>query len=117
MGSFSFMKADNMTKVANIVTGAPFKFLIPTEFGGGYIKDYYQDYGYLDLRKNNKGEIEPKYDLHELLAVWNYKWLNEYNKKDKVIVRQLPNGKLNMMPEIGKDTMKNRSAGIDLFFF
>ena len=45
MGSFSWLKADKLGKVANIVEGAPFKFLIPAEFGGGFVKDHYQDYG------------------------------------------------------------------------
>lgn len=43
MGSFSWLKTDNLTKVANIQYGKSFKFLIPKEFGGGFIKDIYQD--------------------------------------------------------------------------
>ena len=40
MGSFSWTKADiDNTQVANIQEGETFKFLIPTEFGGGFIKD------------------------------------------------------------------------------
>ena len=35
IGSFSWLKADDLTKVANIAYGHPFKFLIPKEFGGG----------------------------------------------------------------------------------
>lgn len=45
MGCFSWLKADKLTNVANIVEGKPFKFLIPQEFGGGFIKDNYQGYG------------------------------------------------------------------------
>ena len=45
MGSFSWMKADTLTNTANILEGAAFKFLIPKEYGGGFIKDHYQDYG------------------------------------------------------------------------
>lgn len=121
MGSFSFLKADNLTKVANIVYKAPFKFLIPAEFGGGYIKDYYQDYGYLD-KETDKYSIlypGPKYDMHEFLAVWNYKYLNqlfENNESKKVIVRTDSNGNINMMPKISDDTKHNRNIGIDLFF-
>ena len=37
MGSFSWNKADKLTKVENIAIGKPFKFLIPKEFGGGFI--------------------------------------------------------------------------------
>ena len=41
MGSFSWNKADTLTKIENVAYGTPFKFLIPKEFGGGFIKDYY----------------------------------------------------------------------------
>ena len=41
MGEFSFTKADNLTRVGNIVYGQPFKMLIPKEFGGGFIQDRY----------------------------------------------------------------------------
>lgn len=34
MGSFTWLKADKLTRVANITYGKPFKFLIPKEFGG-----------------------------------------------------------------------------------
>lgn len=118
MGSFSFMKADNMTKVANIVCHEPFKFLIPHSFGGGYIKDYYQDYGYLSIARDSSNPRlfnEPKYDMYELLAVWNHEFLNKYYGEEKVIVTKLPDGTLNMMPEISENTNKNREAGIDLF--
>jgi len=64
MGSFSWLKADNLTRVANVVYEKPFKFLIPKEFGGGFIKDYYQDYGRLGKKENGS----PKYDMYELLA-------------------------------------------------
>ena len=49
MGSFSRNKADNLTAIENIAIGSVFKFLIPKEFGGGFIKDNYQDYGLLGL--------------------------------------------------------------------
>ena len=49
MGSFSWNKADNLTQIENIACGKSFKFLIPIEFGGGFIKDKYQDYGSLGL--------------------------------------------------------------------
>ena len=67
MGSFSWNKADELTQVENVACGSSFKFLIPKEFGGGFIKDKYQDYGHLGLDKDG----EPKYDMYELLAFWN----------------------------------------------
>lgn len=67
MGSFSWNKADKLTAIENIAYGASFKFLIPTEFGGGFIKDNYQDYGKLGIKEN--GEF--KYDMYELQAFWN----------------------------------------------
>lgn len=67
MGCFSWLKADKLTKVANIVEDEPFKFLIPKEFGGGFIKDKYQGYG----RVGKKEDGSPKYDVYELLALWN----------------------------------------------
>lgn len=67
MGGFSFLKADNLTKVANIVEGKPFRFLIPAPFGGGSIKDYYRGYGQV----GRKPDGSPQYDVLELLAFWN----------------------------------------------
>lgn len=67
MGCFSWLKADKLTKVANVVEDKPFKFLIPQEFGGGFIKDHYQGYGYLGTKEDGS----PKHDMYELLAFWN----------------------------------------------
>ena len=67
MGSFSWLKADKLTNVANIVDDKPFKCLIPAEFGGGFVRDSYQDYGYLGVKPDGT----PKYDMYELLAFWN----------------------------------------------
>jgi hypothetical protein len=67
MGSFSWNKADKLTNIENVAYGKPFKFLIPAEFGGGFIKDKYQDYGLLGTKENG----EPKYDMYELLSFWN----------------------------------------------
>jgi hypothetical protein len=99
MGSFSWNKADTLTKVENITYGSRFKFLIPLEFGGGFIKDKYQDYGYLGLKEN----LEPKYDMYELLAFWNnsdVEWDKDYKKP--------------LMKEIDQYTRKNRCKGIDI---
>jgi len=93
MGSFSWNKADDLTQVENIVEGKSFKFLIPEEFGGGFIKDKYQDYGYLDKKEDGS----PKYDMYELLACWNkpeqvsgkitngFKEINEFTKDYRYI--------------------------------
>lgn len=54
MGSFSFTRADKTTKRKNLVYGDRYKILIPEEFGGGYIKDTYYDYGYVMRTKKGK---------------------------------------------------------------
>jgi hypothetical protein len=98
MGSFSWNKADKLTAIENVVYGCSFKFLIPKEFGGGYIIDKYQDYGYLGTNENG----EPKYDMYELLAFWNkadgLKYDDEYP----------------LMKEIDRYTNKNRREGINI---
>jgi hypothetical protein len=102
MGSFSWLKADKLTKVGNIAYGKPFKFLIPKEFGGGFIKDTYQDYGYLGSKENG----EPKYDMYELLAFWNH---------ELIIDGQLKyDGEFPKMKEIDGYTDNNRDLGIDI---
>ena len=67
MGSFSWIRADKATRRKNLVDGDVYKILIPQEFGGGYIKDIYYDYGlvfeYDDTRENA--------DLYGILAYWN----------------------------------------------
>ena len=47
MGSFSWLRADMTTNRANLTEGDSYKILVPIEFGGGYIKDIYYDYGYV----------------------------------------------------------------------
>ena len=96
MGSFSWNKADKLTAVENVVCGKSFKFLIPKEFGGGFIKDKYQDYGYLSTKENG----EPKYDMYELLAFWNKAEGLKYE------------GKYPLMKEIDDYTDDNRGLGI-----
>ena len=98
MGSFSWNKADDLTNIENIAHGDEFKFLIPREFGCGFIKDKYQDYGYLGIKENG----EPKYDMYELLAIWNC--------PDKVKF----NGEFNPLKEIDEHTDFNRCLGIDI---
>ena len=67
MGSFSWMRADKTTKRNNLVEGDIYKILIPQEFGGGYIKDTYFDYGYVFEYDDTKENA----DLYGILAYWN----------------------------------------------
>lgn len=112
MGSFSWLKADNLTQVANIVDGKPFKFLIPKEFGGGFIKDYYQDYGYLGTKEDGR----PKYDVYELLAFWNADKILPMSIGNGATVRDFLkyDGEFPMLKEIDKYTYDNRSIGIEI---
>lgn len=98
MGSFSWNKADTLTNIENVSYGSSFKFLIPKEFGGGFIKDKYQDYGYLGTKEDGT----PKYDMYELLAFWNKA---EGLKHD---------GEFPLMKEIDIYTDHNRGLGIDI---
>lgn len=98
MGSFSWNKADKLTSIENVAYGSSFKFLIPKEFGGGFIKDKYQDYGYLGIKENE----EPKYDMYELLAFWNKAEGLKYE------------GDFPLMKEIDSFTDDNRGLGIDI---
>lgn len=98
MGSFSWNKADNLTAIENVANNKPFKFLIPKEFGGGFIKDKYQDYGYLGTKENG----EPKYDMYELLAFWNEAEGLKYN------------GEFPLMKERDEFTDHNRRLGINI---
>ena len=101
MGSFSGNRADNVSEgePENVAYGEEFKFLIPKEFGGGYIEDNYQDYGYLGIKENS----EPKYDMYELLAFWNRPDLVKHHDNT------IPN-----MKEIDDLTDKNRIIGINI---
>ena len=117
MGSFSWLKADTLTDVVNIAYGHPFKCLIPAEFGGGFVEDVYQDYGYLGTKEDGS----PKYDMYELLAFWNAdekrpyyifpvrEYLDWEGKFPRREVEQLP-----FMKEIDQYTDHNRGIGIDI---
>lgn len=100
MGSFSWNRADevDVSDVENIVYGRPFKFLIPKEFGGGFIIDKYQDYGCLGINEDRN----EKHDMYELLAFWNRPDLVKYN------------GDFNPMKEIDEHTDHNRGIGINI---
>ena len=67
MGSFSWMRADKTTRRSNLVMGDRYKILIPEEFGGGFIKDTYWDYGCVFHDDNTKEDA----DLYGILAYWN----------------------------------------------
>lgn len=67
MGSFSWLRADKTTKRSNLVDGDRYKILVPKEFGGGFIKDTYYDYGYV-FHYNDKYEDA---DIYGILAYWN----------------------------------------------
>jgi hypothetical protein len=67
MGSFSWLRADKTTKRNNLTDGDVYKILIPKEFGGGYIKDTYYDYGYVFEYDDTKENA----DLYGILAYWN----------------------------------------------
>jgi len=103
LGSFSWLKADTLTKVANVVSGTTFKFLIPKEFGGGFIQEEYQDYGHLGKKEDGSY----KYDMYELLAFWNKESLPA-NKKLQYA------GKFPLLKEVDQYTRENRRLGIDI---
>ena len=65
MGSFSWTRADKTTKRSNLTYGDSYKILIPEEFGGGFIKDRYYDYGYVFHGTDKEA------DLYGILAYWN----------------------------------------------
>lgn len=65
MGSFSWLRADKTTKRSNLTNGDRYKILIPQEFGGGFIKDTYYDYGYVFHDTDHEA------DLYGILAYWN----------------------------------------------
>ena len=106
MGSFSWLKADDLTNIENIALGMPFKFLIPKEFGGGFIKDEYQNYG--DL--GTKPDGNPEYDMYELLAFWNTDFIIPF--EGITVGEKLKyNGDMPLMKEVDEYTNYNRNIG------
>lgn len=68
MGSFTWLRADkeiSENEQANICYGEKIKVLIPKEFGGGCIEGEYLDYGLVEETDGSR------YDLYELVAIWN----------------------------------------------
>lgn len=109
MGSFSWLRADNLTRYGNIYENCAFKCLIPKEFGGGYIKDYYQDYGYLGSKEDGM----PKYDIYELLAIWNADSIAAYSN-DTIRSKLKGVDFKNPLKEIDDNTNFNRSLVISV---
>ena len=132
MGSFSWTRAEHTTKRSNLTTGDKYKILVPKEFGGGYIKDIYYDYGYIFASDNDYKEncdcgyysangsfysanyfrgFAKDYDLYGLLAWWN--------KEDKKLTLSYdefgePVGTLGFLI-FGKTSLQdNRCKGIDI---
>jgi len=124
MGCFSWLKAVECAEsiegeYRNVYSGAPFKCLIPEKFGGGSIVDNnYQQYG----RIGYKPDGSPKYDMYELLAIWNADTLVEDGvvtfdgELHKVPVKSLLKGVdwNNPLKEIDENTDHNRRLGIDI---
>lgn len=109
MGSFSWLKADQIyggknSMYRNIFYGCPFKLLIPKEFGGGFIEDEYQDYGYI----GHKEDGSHKHDMYELLAIWNKEQLPGNGPGDFLINADNP------LKEIDESTNHNRILGINI---
>lgn len=81
MGSFSWTRAECKTKRSNLTIGDKYKILVPIEFGGGYIEDYYFDYGYVSYgytgfaryidAEGNEYKNFPTADLYGILYYWN----------------------------------------------
>lgn len=107
MGSFSWNRADNLTIYENIAEGDAFKLLIPTKFGGGFIRDNYQDYG--DITDYNK---QLDYDMYELLAFWNSDMI--LPDGERVISKLKYNGNFPLMKSKDQYTRSNRGIGIDI---
>lgn len=102
MGSFSWMRADKTTKRSNLTCGDVYKILIPQEFGGGFIKDTYFDYGYVFYDTGHEA------DLYGILAYWN--------KCDGMIYdgEEYPSTMKDIL-ERGKTCLQNnRCKGIDI---
>ena len=102
MGSFSWLRADRTTKRKNLTMGDSYKILIPKEFGGGYIKDKYYDYGYVFHG------TEKEADLYGILAYWN--------KCDGMIFDgdEYPSTMEDILKRGRTCNQKNRCKGIDI---
>ena len=111
MGSFSFMRADKTTKQLNFVDGDAVKMLIPQEFGGGFFKGYYDDYGII----KNKDRTE-SVDVYEVLAFWNREEIMKDGKKIKDKLSCDKDSFYKTYPNETFYTISNRSYGIIIYF-
>ncbi len=110
MGSFSWLRADNLTEFENISGTQEYKMLIPKEFGGGYIQDNYMDYG--DIFDKNTGL---EYDMYELLAFWNKESTFVEGEKTYTVSERLQfDGAFPNLKPKDKYTDNNRCLGIDI---
>lgn len=102
MGSFSWLRAEKTTRRKNISIEDSYKILIPQEFGGGYIKDKYYDYGYVFYDTENEA------DLYGILAYWN--------KCDNMIYDgdEYPSTMKDILERGNTCLQENRSNGIDI---
>ena len=116
MGSFSWLRADKTTRRNNLTCGDSYKILVPSIYGGGYIKDTYFDYGiineydkavYVDS-KGNEHKLRIRADLYGVLLYWN----------KPELIKRLP---INETPEMlrildyGETRAQSiRCAGIDI---
>lgn len=123
MGSFSWTRAEDTTKRANLTCGDKYKILVPIEFGGGYIVDMYFDYGYV-FYKNNKNDFVGYYvdangtvysgktitenDLYGILAYWNGIDNLQYESEER------PTSMIRILVDGNTRLQKNRCAGISL---
>ena len=104
MGSFSFTRADMSTKRSNFVDGDRYKILIPKEFGGGFIKDTYYDYGIVFGYDDTKEDA----DLYGILAYWN--------KCEGMIYEgdEYPSTMEDILKRGNTDLQENRCKGINI---
>lgn len=102
MGSFSWTRADKTTKRSNLTYGDSYKILIPEEFGGGFIKDTYYDYGYVFYGTDKEA------DLYGILAYWN--------KCDGMIYdgEEYPSTMKDILERGKTGLQNNRCKGIDI---
>lgn len=102
MGSFSWLRADKTTKRKNLTDGDSYKILIPQEFGGGFIKDVYYDYGYVFYDTDHEA------DLYGILAYWN--------KCDGMIFdgEEYPSTMKDILERGNTCLQNNRCKGIDI---
>lgn len=104
MGSFSWLRADVSTERANLTDGDHYKILIPKEFGGGYIKDIYEDYGNVFYYDDSKETA----DLYGILAYWNHCEDMDYEGDE------YPKTMKDILERWKTEDYNNRGKGIDI---